>query len=194
MEADSTRKKIRKDILGKRDQLSEKDLAIKSKAIFEKLFQLESFILARRILFYVNFRSEVKTLPIIQKCLLEGKRISVPLTVPSNSRLIPYLIKDPVKELRHGYCGIPEPDPKLVHPVSPGEIDVAIVPGSVFDENGGRLGYGGGYYDRFLLNDAPQALRVGLAFELQMVREVPVLPHDQFLHYVITEKRIISSL
>ena len=140
----------------------------------------------------MNFRSEVETLSLIQQCLSEGKKVSVPLTVPENSRLIPYNISDPATELRPGYCGIPEPDPMRLQTVSPGEIDVVIVPGSVFDEKGGRLGYGGGYYDRFLSNDAPQALRVGLAFELQVVPEVPTLLHDQQLHYLVTEKRVVS--
>ncbi|MDH3921502.1 MAG: 5-formyltetrahydrofolate cyclo-ligase, partial [Desulfobulbaceae bacterium] len=107
-------------------------------------------------------------------------------------RMIPLLIKDPEQDLVPGYYNIPEPDPKKSLRLEPGEIDAAVIPGSVFDIHGGRLGYGGGYYDRFLLNDAPQAKRIGLAFELQVVDNVPLEPHDQPLDILITEERIVN--
>jgi 5-formyltetrahydrofolate cyclo-ligase len=65
------------------------------------------------------------------------------------------------------------------------------MPGSVFDLRGGRLGYGGGFYDRFLQTAAPQALRIGLAYDLQVVAAVPLQRHDQQLDYLVTETRTI---
>lgn len=72
--------------------------------------------------------------------------------------------------------------------LEPASIDVVIIPGSVFDRQGGRLGYGGGYYDRFLAQAAPQALRVALAYELQLVDAIKLQPHDQLMDWLVTEK------
>jgi 5-formyltetrahydrofolate cyclo-ligase len=141
---------------------------------------------------YVNFRSEVETLELIRRSLGQGMRVAVPLVDASAVRMIPLLIKDPEHDLVPGYYNIPEPDPGRCKRVESSEIDAAVIPGSVFDIQGGRLGYGGGYYDRFLVNDAPQAKRIGLAFELQVVDKVPVEPHDQPLDILITEKRIVN--
>ena len=142
---------------------------------------------------YVNFRSELETLELINRCLSQGKRVAVPLVDASTVSMIPLLIKDPAKDLVPGYYDIPEPDPQQSLRVAALEIDAAVIPGSVFDIHGGRLGYGGGYYDRFLVNDAPQAKRIGLAFEMQVVEDVPVQPHDQALDILITEKRIVNT-
>jgi len=141
---------------------------------------------------YVNFRSEVETVELITHCLGQGKRVAVPLVEASTHSMLPLFIKDPGNDLVPGYYGIPEPDPKMCSLAEAERIDVAVIPGSVFDINGGRLGYGGGYYDRFLLNDAPQAKRIGFAFELQVVEQVPMLAHDQPLDILVTEKRIVK--
>ena len=119
-----------------------------------------------------------------------SKRIALPLTLAKEKMLRPYLIKDPNRDLKPGYCSIPEPDPDSAVLLNPQEIDVVIVPGSVFDHNGGRLGYGGGFYDRFLANQAPAPFRVALAFELQVIDDsLPLASHDQPLDCLVTEKR-----
>jgi 5-formyltetrahydrofolate cyclo-ligase len=142
---------------------------------------------------YVNFRSEVETVELIRGLLRQqGMRVAVPLIDASAVSMIPLLIEDPEKDLAPGYYNIPEPDPRKSLRLKAIEIDAAIIPGSVFDIHGGRLGYGGGYYDRFLVNDAPQARRIGFAFELQLVDKVPLEPHDQPLDILITEKRIVN--
>lgn len=166
---------------------------MKSLAVLKKISQVEEFRKAATIFIYVNFRSEVETIPIINKCLAEKKQVVVPLTDPQNSKLIPYIISNPDKQLKPGYCGIPEPAPSHTETIDPGKIDIIILPGSVFDATGGRLGYGGGYYDRFLESDAPTAFRMGLAFELQVATAIPLLPHDQKLQALVTEKRIIRT-
>lgn len=74
----------------------------------------------------------------------------------------------------------------------PASIDVAIIPGAVFDRCGHRLGYGGGFYDRFLARMAPQATRIGLAFSCQVVDQIPSLPHDVPMDLVITEQEVLT--
>ena len=145
-------------------------------------------------MFYAHFRSEVQTITAMEKCLASGKRVALPLTVSAENRLYPYLVEDPDRDLKSGYCSIPEPDPAKARLLAPGEIEVVVVPGSVFDASGGRFGYGGGFYDRFLANQAPQAFRIGLAFELQVVAEtLPLAPHDQRVDCLVTEKNIFRT-
>ncbi|MFC1818887.1 5-formyltetrahydrofolate cyclo-ligase [Thermodesulfobacteriota bacterium] len=186
------REALRQKILGARDGLSDKVRQAKSISVMQNFWTLLGMQQWSTLFIYVNFRSEVETLELIKKCINRDIRVAVPLVEASAVRMIPLLIKDPVQDLVPGYYNIPEPDPKKSLRLEPGEIDAAVIPGSVFDIHGGRLGYGGGYYDRFLLNDAPQAKRIGLAFELQVVDNVPLEPHDQPLDILITEERIVN--
>jgi len=186
------REALRQKILGARDGLSDKVRQAKSISVMQNFWTLLGMQQWSTLFIYVNFRSEVETLELIKKCINRDIRVAVPLVDASAVRMIPLLIKDPEQDLVPGYYNIPEPDPKKSLRLEPGEIDAAVIPGSVFDIHGGRLGYGGGYYDRFLLNDAPQAKRIGLAFELQVVDKVPLEPHDQPLDILITEERIVN--
>ncbi len=187
------RKLLRKKILACRDRLTPLERHQKSCAITNALWSIDRFSQAKTVFAYVNYKSEVETLPLIRQCLEKKMRVAVPLTMPETGRLIPYEIHSPELDLQPGYCSIPEPVAERLEPISPGSIEVVIVPGSVFDARGGRLGYGGGYYDRFLEQEAPQALRIGVAFECQVVAAVPLLPHDQLLHCLVTEDRIITT-
>jgi 5-formyltetrahydrofolate cyclo-ligase len=124
-----------------------------------------------------------------------GKKVVVPVTLTQEKDLLAVTITDPDKELSPGYCSIPEPIVEIREKqmLSPDLIDIIFLPGSVFDEQGGRMGYGGGYYDRFVSEKAPQAVRVGLAYELQMVKSAPLQPHDELLDFIITEERTITG-
>jgi len=186
------RKALRQRSLATRDRLSPEERGQKSRVITERLLALPEFAAAGSVFIFVSFRSEVETMPLIRQCLAMGKQVSVPLTLAGEHRLLAFAIRDPEQDLAPGYCGIPEPRPGLP-PVAPSAIEAAVVPGSVFSPDGGRLGYGGGYYDRFLQNEAPQALRVGLAFELQLVEALPLAEHDQPMDCLITETRLIHA-
>lgn len=188
------RQEIRRAVIRARDELSGNDRQEMSVAAAANLERVEEFIVCRTVMFYASFRSEVHTIEAVGKCLASGKRVALPLTVPAENRLYPYLVGDPARDLRSGYRSIPEPDPDRAPPLDPGEIEVVVVPGSVFDVHGGRLGYGGGYYDRFLVNQAPLAFRIGLAFELQVVDgELPLAPHDQRVDCLVTERNIYRT-
>ncbi len=164
-----------------------------SKKIIEQLVTLPIFQEKNRFFIYCSYRSEVETTLLLNNCLLKGKTVAVPLSVPEQSRLLAVAITDPAQDLFSGFRGIPEPIPSLVERrlLSPESIDVVIVPGVVFARPGYRLGYGGGYYDRFLAQSAPQSYRIGLAFSLQLVDDIPVLPHDIPMDMVISEKEVI---
>jgi 5-formyltetrahydrofolate cyclo-ligase len=186
------RQELRQKILGARDGLSHSKRLAKSISVMQNFFTLPGMQQWSILFIYVSFRSEVETLELIKGCIKQGMQVAVPLVDASAVRMIPMIIKDPEHDLVPGYYNIPEPDPRKSRRLDAGEIDAAVIPGSVFDIHGGRLGYGGGYYDRFLLHDAPQAKRIGFAFELQVVNKVPLEPHDQPLDILITEKRIVN--
>ena len=186
-------KDLRKKILALRDGINSDELTQRSKVISEKILGFKEIEMARNIFVYVNFRSEVITVPLINDLMKKDKIISVPKTYVQENRMEAIHIGDVSKDLVPGYCNILEPRPEILETniTEPQNIDVIILPGSVFDERGGRMGYGGGYYDRFV-EKIPFAIRIGLAFEEQIVAEAPLQPHDELLDYIVTEKRIIS--
>ncbi len=186
--------KLRKQVLARRDALAPALQHDKSLRISRTLLDLPLLNNCATLLIYVAFRSEVQTLPIITTLLESGKTVAVPLTLVREKRLLGITIKDPEKDLAPGYCGIPEPEASLIpdNTIDPAIIDLVIVPGSVFDRQGGRLGYGGGYYDRFLTMKVPQATRIALAYELQIVDKIHLEPHDQTMDMIITENSVYT--
>ncbi|NOQ46353.1 MAG: 5-formyltetrahydrofolate cyclo-ligase [Desulfobulbaceae bacterium] len=185
---------IRREFLVRRDQLSKQEQALKSKEIRSRLVSLPVIDQARCLFIYVGFRSEVRTVGFINNCIAIGKKVCVPLTLVESSSLLAVHVTDPDMQLQPGYCSIPEPTGEWAraNKVNPREIDVVLVPGSVFDRKGGRMGYGGGYYDRFLSREAPRATRVGLAYELQIVEQLLLEPHDQKMDIIVTENKIYT--
>jgi 5-formyltetrahydrofolate cyclo-ligase len=187
---------LRKKTLIARDGLDPLGRRDMSAIIVKKLLLLQEIISRETLFIYVDFRSEVETHLCITELLKMGKRVVVPVTLAQEKRLLSVEIKDVNLDLSPGYCGIPEPpaEKRNGRVVAGSEIDTIIMPGSVFDERGGRLGYGGGYYDRFMAKEAPRAKRIGMAFDLQVVNRLVLQPHDELLDLIVTEKRIIQGV
>lgn len=185
---------LRARILAERDLLTPEEILEKSRLIERNLESLEQLRTNRTIFAYVSFRSEVDTNHIIDELLASGKKVAVPVTRVKDKRLDVIAITSRQEDLVPGYCSIPEPRRELWQSakVAEEEIETILLPGSVFDQRGGRFGYGGGYYDRFLERN-PQAYRIGLAFDLQVVERAPLAAHDQLLDLVVTESRIIKG-
>lgn len=188
----SNRNILRHDVLASRNKIKYAEQYSMSNDIFKNLCGLQEFKRANTTFIYMHFRSEVKTAKIINHCFEVSQTVTIPHTLVDEKKLLSIQIKDQEKDVISGYCGIPEPIDKLVRSAvfDPQKIDIAIIPGSLFDRNGGRLGYGGGYYDRFLADQAPNAVRAALAYEVQVVEKVPLEAHDQLMDFVITEKNI----
>lgn len=185
------KKLLRKQYLAKRNELSEEERAAKSKAIWEQLFTLPLWEQADCILLYGNYKSEVITKDYIQRLLQENKkRLYFPLVEGADIAF--YQIKD-MQNFMEGYQGIPEPNPQSNLPVFEKKSSncLIIAPGTVFDEDGGRIGYGKGFYDRFFMK-YPDIPVIALAFECQMAPSVPMQMHDRRMNQIITEKRIIE--
>jgi len=183
---------LRRHILSQRDQLGTEKRQALSRQICSAFLDLPELGQVTSIFIYVNFRSEVETMPLIRRLLQGDTIVTVPWTDQAHHALEVIRISDPDTDLAPGYCNIPEPVPaqRTTMRFDPRQLDMVIVPGSVFDRHGGRMGYGGGYYDRFLACDAPQAMRVALAFDLQLVDHLCLKPHDQPMDILITESGI----
>ncbi|WP_310599713.1 5-formyltetrahydrofolate cyclo-ligase [Desulfobulbus sp.] len=186
------RGRMRKTIMARRDLLPPAERQARSKRIAASL--LAHWLLIPKIIVftYCHFRSEVQTFPMIDHWLAQGKTVCVPVSVPEESDMMVVTITDPARDLAPGYMGIPEPLSHLVHSrrMEPALIEAAVIPGTVFDRNGHRLGYGMGFYDRFLVR-APQAIRIGLAFSCQMVECLPAQDHDIPMDMIVTEDEVM---
>lgn len=185
---------LRKKILTERNRLTAEEIDTKSLAIQQRLLTLEEIRNRQSIFVYVSFRSEVATLSLIDTLIDMGKTVIVPITRIREKRLDAIHITNRLTDLEPGYCDIPEPKEELCRSraIAPEEIETILLPGSVFDMRGGRFGYGGGYYDRFL-DKVPTATRIGLAFDLQIIEKAPLQEHDELLDMVVTESRVIRN-
>lgn len=186
------KKELRKRILTMRDSLTKDEWAKKSKAIFEHFFTLREISTAQNIFIFINFRSEVDTKPIIERLLEMGKNVIVPYTDIPNKRLQLFYLND-FKELIEGSYGILEPNPSTAKEAKLKDVDLVVVPGSAFDTKGGRMGYGGGFYDRLLPYIKSGVKTVAIAFELQIVEQVPMGYYDRRVDIIVTEERIINT-
>ena len=184
---------LRKEVLKRRSALTASEVATKSKAILDRLLTLEAYRSASFIMTYLNFRNEVETTMLVQEAMADGKKIVVPVTDMVNRRLIPSLVEHFPGDLEVGTMNILEPKGNALRLCNPLWIDLVIVPGVVFDLQCYRIGYGGGFYDRFLPLIRPGAVTVGLAFELQIVERFEHGQYDVPVDYVLTEDRVISA-
>jgi len=177
---------LRRRIKDWRDGLSSTEREAMSEQVARRVFDLGAWRRARCVLAYAAFGSEVATDSITARLLSEGKRLVLPRVTGEGLTL--HRIDDPARDLVAGVWGIPEPDPQRPV-VAPEEIDLFLLPGVAFDAGGGRLGYGRGYFDRVLAG-AP-GKKVALAFDGQVVTEVPVGPADVPVDAVVTPTRVI---
>jgi len=186
------KKQLRKQIIAERMSQPDEIVVEKSARVIENIKQLEEFKKAKLVMFYLDFRKEVATGEFLKYCLANGKRVVIPITDTKNIKLIPSEVQDFPGDLTCGTWGILEPKPECVRPVKSTELDFVVVPGVSFDVRGNRLGYGGGFYDRFLRQTRPDTTFAALAFELQIRDNVYPEEHDYPVHYVVTEDRLIK--
>lgn len=151
------------------------------------LQELPEFQQAGAVLAFASFGSEAETRHLIKASFAAAKRVLLPVTTKEKS-LIPCEITHATR-LVHSPLGVPEPP--LSTAVDPSVIDLVIVPGAVFDSRGSRIGYGAGYYDRFLRSLRPDVPKIAIAFDLQVVEEAPTEQHDLPVDIIVTENRVI---
>lgn len=185
------KKSIRENILKKRKNLNEEERAVYSNEIANKLFSSSYYKEAKTIMCFISFSDEVDTHEFIKQAIEDGKKIVVPITFPKTHELKPSLLKD-FNELEPGFYNILTPKKEFKRFIEPKDIDLVITPGVAFRKDGYRVGYGGGYYDRFL-SKIPDTPTIAIAFDIQIVEDLPIDSYDIPVDYIYTEKNIISS-
>ena len=182
---------LRRHLLVQRARLTPADIEQKSAVIAAYACALLAFCVRPTVMVYMALPQEVQTTRIIVQARVWQKRIAVPV-VQGDSLAAVELPDDPA-QLRRGRFGILEPlEAQAVIP--PEEIGYVMVPGVAFDYRGGRLGFGKGYYDRFLSRLPATTYRCGLAFGIQVVPCVPQTAHDVCMHGIVTEQGFIPCM
>lgn len=182
----SSKEEIRKKTLSKRNQLSEKDRVMFSRIIFNKLLESEEYKKADRIAVYYPVGSEVQTFEIIRDALINKKKVGLPRVINDDEIKFYQIMEKSLEEVEFtkGKYGIME---NIDSTVELDPIDLLIIPGVAFDDECNRIGYGKGYYDRFLAHNDTGYI-VGLAFENQIVKYIPNNELDQKVDCIITNK------
>jgi 5-formyltetrahydrofolate cyclo-ligase len=189
VQAADTKAAARAEALRRRDAIPSPVRKIKDSLIRERLVGLPEFERAKSVLLYASFRSEVATAGIAEDALRAGKRVAMPRCEPETETLVFHAAQS-LEELSPGYMGIPEPA-EAAPTVGGGEVDMVIIPGAAFDPGGWRLGYGKGYYDKFLGELKGRVPLVALAYEEQIAEGLPHEGHDVPVDMIVTDKRII---
>ena len=162
-----------------------------SEMIFERLVDLPQYLRAQTVMCYVSFRSEVSTHAFYARMWADRKRVVVPCCVAQDLELF---CLNSFDDLAPGTLGILEPKPELRgqdhRRAKVQELDLLVIPGLAFDRQGGRIGYGKGYFDRLLPGARADALLAAVAFECQLFDALPMQPHDVRVDAVITETDI----
>jgi len=181
-----TKESLRQKTLTLLRNQKEEDRLKKSRVIQTKLFQIREFKSAQIILFFASFDGEVDTFEMMIQAQQLGKRIGLPRIDKTCKAIIPTLVESLDRDLEHGPFAILQPKENKANVLNLESIDLAIVPGIAFDRNNNRLGRGGGYYDRFLSQLSSRIPTIGLAFDFQIVDDLPHLQkHDVSVSQVI---------
>jgi len=175
-------------MIAQRRVLSAETVRKSSEAIRSRIVGLPEYAEARVVHCYVSAKNnEVDTRRLISEALEEGKRIVVPVTNVRQQRLDHSEIKH-LDELEPSVFGLSEPKEETRRRIGIDEIELVIVPGLAFDPRGHRIGFGGGFYDRFL--SEVQAPKIALAYSFQVLEAIEVDPHDVKMDKIVTDERI----
>lgn len=182
------KKTAREFVRKRKKQMTTEEIEAKSKKILERLLKESCFLQAETLYCYVSYNQEVMTKPLISQALAMGKKVAVPKVIGKEMEFI-YL--NTLNELASGYQGIEEPTGTMIA----NEASVLmILPGLAFDEQGNRVGYGGGFYDRYLdRNKANNYIKVAIGFDFQVVEHLEMEECDEPVDIILTEERRLEG-
>lgn len=163
---------LRKEIREKKRAMTEAEIVSKSEKLGELFLASQAYQQAKTIYGYLPYNQEVRTVAMLQRALEDGKRVAVPKCYGDEMRFI-YL--DDLSKVEKGYCGIPEPVED--GPVASDPTALVLMPGLAFTKEGLRMGYGGGFYDKFLASE-PGHPTLALCYDFQMVDYIPTEDYD----------------
>lgn len=184
------KRELRKRMLAARRALSKEERVSYSAEITEKLLSHAAVTRARTIFAYAAMPDEVQTESLLSGLLAMGKRVAIPWITGKQgmeAALVPSM--DLLEVGAYGILTVREERREIL---SPQELDCVIVPGVAFSVDGARLGMGGGYYDTFLPK-AERAVRIAAAFQCQITEDIPRLPHDCGVDWIVTEQGVFKA-
>ena len=182
------KKAAREFVRKRKKQMTVEEIKAKSKKILERLLKEPCFLQAETLYCYVSYNQEVMTKPLISQALAMGKKVAVPKVIGEEMEFI-YL--NSLDELARGYQGIEEPTGTTV---AKEDRVLMILPGLAFDEQGNRVGYGGGFYDRYLnRNRMNNYIKVAVGFDFQVVEHLEMEECDELVDIILTEERRLEG-
>lgn len=166
------KKELRRTIRERKRAMTEEEIVQRSEKLGKLFVQSEAYKNAKTIYGYLPYNQEVRTVPMLEQALKDGKRVAVPKVYGDEMK---FLYLDDLSKVSKGYAGIPEPIAD--EPVADDETALVLMPGLAFDPQGHRIGYGGGFYDKFLAAE-PNHPTLALCYEFQMLPELHTEEHD----------------
>jgi len=184
-----TKKEIRKEMLSRRDLLTADDRSRMSREVIKKIMTLPEYKMAKNLLLFAGYGSEPDTLLFFEEYIKQGKRVYCPLVEGDTMEF--YEVSD-ISDFTEGYKGIPEPKADENRRYIPCKTDFMIVPGTAFDREGNRIGYGKGFYDKYL-SDRFEGKCAAIAYSFQVIENgrIPSEKTDQKMSCIVTENEII---
>ena len=166
------KKELRRTIRERKRAMTEEEIVSRSEKLGVLFAQSEAYKNAKTIYGYLPYNQEVRTVPMLEQALKDGKKVAVPKVYGDEMK---FLYLDDLSKVSKGYAGIPEPIAD--EPVADDETALVLMPGLAFDPAGHRIGYGGGFYDKFLAAE-PNHPTLALCYEFQMLPELHTEEHD----------------
>ena len=166
------KKELRRTIRERKRAMTEEEIVSRSKKLGELFAQSEAYKAAKTIYGYLPYNQEVRTVPMLEQALKDGKKVAVPKVYGDEMK---FLYLDDLSQVEKGYAGIPEPIAD--EPVADDNTALVLMPGLAFDPAGHRIGYGGGFYDKFLAAE-PNHPTLALYYKFQMLTRLDTEEHD----------------
>jgi len=182
----ASKRALRDQVRALRDALPAHERVRRSEEISRRLFSIEAVAEAATVMAFSSFASEVETKPIIERLVREGRRVALPRVESGEIVAARYRPGEPVRTATFGAS-----EPTGAEILAPEEIDVVVTPGLAFDRRGRRVGYGRGFYDRFLARTGTTTARIGICFSVQLVGDVPYGETDLAVDIVVTEDEVV---
>lgn len=166
------KKQLRRMIRERKRAMTEAEIQSRSEALAQLLYASEAYRNAKTIYGYLPYNQEVRTVPMLEQALRDGKQVAVPKVFGDEMK---FLYLQDLTQVAKGYAGIPEPIAD--EPVAEDKTALVLMPGLAFDPRGHRIGYGGGFYDKFLAAE-PDHPTLALCYEFQLLPKLETEEHD----------------
>ena len=173
------KKELRRSIREQKRAMTEEEIVQRSEALGKLFLESEAYKNAKTIYGYLPYNQEVRTVPMLEQALRDGKKVAVPKCYGDEMK---FIFREDLSKVEKGYANIPEPIAD--EPIADDTTALVLMPGLAFDKEGHRIGYGGGFYDKFLEAE-PNHPTLALCYAFQMLPHLETEAHDIPVDYVL---------